>query len=122
MNLGYSYSLKKYSPLCAHCIIIELTGDPGGLQCSEYLGLADYSQPDVSKGIPVVTFTSCLDESNNIIDLPVDDVYSTNIHEFGHSLGLGHAFNINDDLMCSVDHDTAGNEITTCAEYSLIGR
>ena len=44
-----------------------------------------------------------------------DLVYSTVSHEFGHILGLGHAHNIDRDLMCSIEEDEEnGNSFESC--------
>ena len=63
-----------------------------------------------------------MDETGALIEFPEDEVYSTAMHEFGHSLGLGHAFNMDNDLMCSEDTDAAGNPVSTCNEYTSEGR
>ncbi len=101
-------------------IIIEITGDPQALLCNEAYGIAETLHQDFSKGIPVGVFTSCVDEEGNTVDFPEDEVYSTALHEFGHSLGLGHAFYMNGDLMCSTDYDNSGNVIETCT--SSVGK
>ena len=42
-------------------------------------------------------------------------VYSTVSHEFGHILGLGHAHNIDGDLMCSIEEDEENsNSFESC--------
>jgi hypothetical protein len=51
------------------------------------------------------------------MDLSQDVVYSTIIHEFAHTLGLGHAFNIDYDLMCSYDIFPNGEGDYTCDNY-----
>jgi hypothetical protein len=43
--------------------------------------------------------------------LPHDLVYSTVSHEFGHILDLGHAHNIDGDLMCSIEEGEEKNKM-----------
>ena len=118
-SVGY---LDALGPNANKDIIIEITGDPGGLLCSESLGQTEVSHPDLSTGVPLAVFTSCLDEAGGLIEFPEEEVYSTSLHELGHSLGLGHAFNIDNDLMCSEDFDAAGNPVSTCNEFTTEGR
>jgi hypothetical protein len=112
-SVGY---LDTLGPNASKDIIIEITGDPQAVGCNQYSGSANVYHEDLSTGIPTVIITSCTDEEGNVEDYPEDNVYSTALHEFAHTLGLGHAFNMDGDLMCSSDQDHIGNEITTCTD------
>jgi hypothetical protein len=99
-------------------IVIELVGELEGDECSSYFGYSDREFSDTSPEISAKVFTSCPDDSNPYSkgnDLPHDLVYSTVSHEFGHILGLGHAHNIDGDLMCSIEEDEEnGNSFESC--------
>jgi hypothetical protein len=102
-------------------IVIELVGELEGDECSSYFGYSDREFSDTSPDTPEISakvFTSCPDDSNPYSkdnDLPHDLVYSTVSHEFGHILGLGHAHNIDGDLMCSIEEDDEnGNSFESC--------
>jgi predicted Zn-dependent protease len=102
-------------------IVIELVGELEGYECSSYFGYSDREFSDTSPHtleISAKVFTSCPDDSNPYSknnDLPHDLVYSTVSHEFGHILGLGHAHNIDGDLMCSIEEDEEnGNSFESC--------
>ena len=102
-------------------IVIELVGELEGYECSSYFGYSDREFSDTSPDTPEISakvFTSCPDDSNPYSkdnDLPHDLVYSTVSHEFGHILGLGHAHNIDGDLMCSIEEDDEnGNSFESC--------
>jgi predicted Zn-dependent protease len=102
-------------------IVIELVGELEGYECSSYFGYSDREFSDTSPDtleISAKVFTSCPDDSNPYSknnDLPHDLVYSTVSHEFGHILGLGHAHNIDGDLMCSIEEDEEnGNSFESC--------
>ncbi len=104
-----------------HNIVIELVGELEGDECSSYFGYSDREFSDTSSDNPEISakvFTSCPDDSNPYSkdnDLPHDLVYSTVSHEFGHILGLGHAHNIDGDLMCSIEEDEEnGNSFESC--------
>ena len=104
-----------------HNIVIELVGELEGDECSSYFGYSDREFSDTSSDNPEISakvFTSCPDDSNPYSkdnDLPHDLVYSTVSHEFGHILGLGHAHNIDGDLMCSIEEDEeSGNSFESC--------
>ncbi len=97
-------------------LIMEITGDPQAIYCNEMLGFSERPHQGVSKGSTIAIFTFCIDEEGNRVDYTEDEVYSIALHEFAHGLGLGHAFHMNGDLMCSSDYDNAGNEIETCAD------
>lgn len=105
-----------------HNIVIELVGELEGDECSSYFGYSDReffsdTSPD-TLDISAKVFTSCPDDSNPYSkgnDLPHDLVYSTVSHEFGHILGLGHAYNIDGDLMCSIEEDEENaNSFESC--------
>src|ERR687896_774781 len=102
-------------------IVIELVGELEGYECSSYFGYSDREFSDTSPDTPEISakvFTSCPDDSNPYSknnDLPHALVYSTVSHEFGHILGLGHAHNIHEDLMCSIEEDDEnGNSFESC--------
>jgi hypothetical protein len=104
-----------------HDVIIELVGELEGDECSDYLGYSDREFFDTSSDTPKIfakIFTSCPDDDNPYSednDLPHDLVYSTISHEFGHILGLGHAHNIDGDLMCSIEEDQeSGMSFESC--------
>lgn len=104
-----------------HNIVIELVGELEGDECSSYFGYSDREFSDTSPDTPEIyakVFTSCPDDSNPYSrdnDLPHDLVYSTVSHEFGHILGLGHAHNIDGDLMCSIEeNEENGNSFESC--------
>lgn len=104
-----------------HNIVIELVGELEGDECSSYFGYSDREFSDTSPDTPEISakvFTSCPDDSNPYSrdnDLPHDLVYSTVSHEFGHILGLGHAHNIDGDLMCSIEEDEENaNSFESC--------
>ena len=46
---------------------------------------------------------------------PEERIISTAAHEFIHAMGLGHAFNVDGDLMCSTE-----NDIPTCDVYGIL--
>ena len=96
-------------------LVIELTGDPEDEVGCGTFGLAP---PELTIPATVHVLTSCLDaETDELTEYPEEIVYSTALHEFAHSLGLGHAFNISNDLMCSSEPDANGNDIPTCEHY-----
>ena len=104
-----------------HSIVIELVGELEGDECSSYFGYSDREFSDTFPDTPEISakvFTSCPDDSNPYSkdnDLPHALVYSTVSHEFGHILGLGHAHNIDGDLMCSIEEDDEnGNSFESC--------
>ncbi|TVP40040.1 hypothetical protein [Candidatus Nitrosocosmicus arcticus] len=85
------------------------------------LGFASPHPEAVNKPVVATILTSCSD-GFQILDLPQEDVYSTAIHEFAHTLGLGHTFNIDYDLMCSYDWYPNGEEKQTCANSETTGK
>ena len=97
----------------SNTIIIELIG---GMECGNFLGLAPPAPDDLLKPVTSTVLTSCNIEGE-IEELTMETVYNSVLHEFGHNLGLGHAWNINQDLMCSTDYDAKGYAINTCDEF-----
>ena len=102
-------------------VIIELVGELEGDECSSYFGYSDREFFDTSSDTPKIfakIFTSCPDDNNPYSEdnnLPHDLVYSTISHEFGHILGLGHAHNIDGDLMCSIEEEQeSGKSFESC--------
>ena len=59
-------------------------------------------------------YTSCMG-----VELPHEYVHSTVLHEFGHDLGLGHAYFKDGDLMCSGEKDKHEHPIITCSRKEL---
>jgi hypothetical protein len=118
-QVGYLDTINFTNP---NTILVELTGNPSSYNyCDLYLGITQpLSDPTNSPYVSTI-LTSC-SENGQIIDVPEDDVYSTVLHEFAHSLGLGHAFNINNDLMCSVESTYYGEDYPTCEYYETTGR
>ena len=51
-----------------------------------------------------------------------DSVYLTVLHEFAHDLGLGHAFNTDGDLMCSVEENVTVRMLTHVIHMSTSDR
>jgi hypothetical protein len=97
-------------------LVIELAGDPEGvIGCEGFIGVAPPHPYELTIPVTVHVLTSCLDsQTGELIEYPEEVVYSTALHEFAHALGLGHAFNINNDLMCSAEADINGNLVPTC--------
>jgi hypothetical protein len=97
-------------------LIIELAGDPEGvIGCQGFIGVAPPHPYELTIPVTVHVLTSCLDtEAGVLVEYSEEVVYSTALHEFAHALGLGHAFNINNDLMCSAEVDINGNLMPTC--------
>jgi hypothetical protein len=97
-------------------LVIELAGDPEGvIGCEGFIGVAPPHPYELTIPVTVHVLTSCLNnQTGELIEYPEDVVYSTALHEFAHALGLGHAFNINNDLMCSAEADINGNLVPTC--------
>jgi hypothetical protein len=93
-------------------IIVYLVGDAKGKECNLQLGYSQGSK--TSKRVYSEILTSCKTKDGKERDLSSDGVYSTVLHEFAHDLGLGHAFNANGDLMCSVEEDGEGKSVDTC--------
>jgi hypothetical protein len=116
---------SQYSPFekdkSTYDVIIELVGELEGDECSSYFGYSDREFFDTSSDTPKIfakIFTSCPDNNNPYSegnDLPHGLVYSTISHEFGHILGLGHAYNIDGDLMCSIEEEQeSGKSFESC--------
>lgn len=78
------------------------------------LGWAYYTAPK-----PVPTVVCSLDSRTN------EEIGATAVHEFVHAIGLGHTFNIPNDLMCSVEEDYGAtcpgtfNKSTVFSELNL---
>jgi hypothetical protein len=103
-------------------IILELVSTPLDYNyCDEMLGFTTPHPSAATKPVAATILTSCSD-GFQIMDLPLDDVYSTALHEFAHTLGLGHAFNMDNDLMCSFDIYPNGEVKETCGVYESSGR
>jgi hypothetical protein len=93
-------------------IIVYLVGDAKGKECNLQLGYSQGSK--TNKPVYSEILTSCMTKDGKEEDLSSDGVYSTVLHEFAHDLGLGHAFNTDGDLMCSVEEDGEGKSVDTC--------
>ncbi|MDN5847013.1 MAG: hypothetical protein L0H53_12150 [Candidatus Nitrosocosmicus sp.] len=96
-------NLETVQPSNPNTIILEMVSTP--LEYNYYADMLGFASPHsegINKPVVATILTSCSD-GFKILDLPDVDVYSTAIHEFAHTLGLGHAFNIDYDLMCSYD-------------------
>jgi hypothetical protein len=103
-------NLHEYPPAD---IIILLEGDPQGQKgCIDRSGSADLHE-DAANPLYSQVFTSCINE----VPSP-DMIYTTVLHEFAHTLGLGHAHNEDGDLMCSIETDANANAYSTCAVSS----
>jgi hypothetical protein len=114
-SVGY-LSSQEIGPGREADLIIELAGDPEGvIGCQGFIGVAPPHPYELTIPVTVHVLTSCLDtEAGVLVEYSEEVVYSTALHEFAHALGLGHAFNINNDLMCSAEVDINGNLVPTC--------
>jgi hypothetical protein len=114
-SVGYLSSVQ-IGPGREADLVIELAGDPEGvIGCEGFIGVAPPHPYELSIPVTVHVLTSCLNtQTGELIEYPEEVVYSTALHEFAHALGLGHAFNINNDLMCSAELDVNGNLVPTC--------
>ncbi len=118
-EVGYLDSLNYSDP---NTIILELASNPLGYNyCDSFLGQTLFNSDPFSSPLVATVLTSC-QEKETIVDLPIEDVYSTVLHEFAHSIGLGHSFNINGDLMCSIESSETGEPIPTCQYYEVSGK
>jgi hypothetical protein len=114
-SIGYLSSIE-IGPGRQADLVIELAGDPEGvIGCEGFIGVAPPHPYELTIPVTVHVLTSCLDtQTGELFEYPEAVVYSTALHEFAHALGLGHAFNINNDLMCSAEADINGNFVPTC--------
>ena len=102
-------------------IIIKVSSDPLGQICndtngSRFLALTVSPQRhDTNAYIDIPT--SCLIHGREH-EMSHQEIYSTTLHEFGHALGLGHAYNNDGDLMCGTQGHN-GVAIGTCKQYSI---
>ena len=114
-SVGYLSSVE-IGPGREADLLIELAGDPEGvIGCQGFIGVAPPHPYELTIPVTVHVLTSCLDtETGALVEYSEEVVYSTALHEFAHALGLGHAFNINNDLMCSAEVDINGNLVPTC--------
>jgi hypothetical protein len=114
-SIGYLSSVE-IGPGRQADLVIELAGDPEGvIGCEGFIGVAPPHPYELTIPVTVHVLTSCLNtQTGELIEYPEAVVYSTALHEFAHALGLGHAFNINNDLMCSAEADINGNFVPTC--------
>ena len=117
-SVGY-LSSQEIGPGREADLIIELAGDPEGvIGCQGFVGVAPPHPYELTIPVTVHVLTSCLDtEAEVLIEYSEEVVYSTALHEFAHALGLGHAFNVNNDLMCSAEVDINGNLVPTCESF-----
>jgi hypothetical protein len=75
-------------------IVLLLRADRNSLECQKYLGrAAEFHEDQTAQYAKILT--SC-----GNIQLTQDQVYNIVLHEFAHTLGLGHAYNSDGDLMC----------------------
>jgi hypothetical protein len=119
-SVGYLSSVE-IGPGQEADLVIELAGDPEGvIGCEGFIGVAPPHPYELTIPVTVHVLTSCIDtQTGELIEYPEEVVYSTAMHEFAHSLGLGHAFNINNDLMCSAELDINGNLVPTCEFFEV---
>jgi hypothetical protein len=80
-------------------IILDLFDDLNVTRCSEAYRRADsFHEDDKAQYAKIFT-------ASGTNRLPPESIYNTVLHEFGHTLGLGHAHIPGEDLMCSVDEE-----------------
>jgi tetratricopeptide (TPR) repeat protein len=103
------YQFRKHFNPRAN-IILELKASNGDEDCSKIAG-ASLHPNDINRlSVYSYVYTSCMG-----VELPHENVYSTVLHEFGHNLGLGHAYYKDGDLMCSDEKDKHEHPIITCS-------
>lgn len=96
-------------------VIVNLVTRDDESGCLDWWGWALIASPK-----PVPTWVCSNDSSAN------DQIGSTAVHEFVHAIGLGHAFNVPGDLMCSYEDGygwtcpgNTGSKSTTLSELNL---
>ena len=90
-------------------IVVVLLDERNSNNCYSSYGYSELFHKDDDPQYAIV-HTSCGDRK-----FTNDEIYSTVMHEFGHTLGLGHAFNKDGDLMCSIEH-TYGKTCTLLSQ------
>ncbi len=102
-------------------IIIKMSSDPFGQICNDTHGGRSYAltiypqSHDTNAYIDMAN--SCVVQGHEH-QISHQEMYSTMLHEFGHALGLGHAYNNDGDLMCGTQGSN-GVAIETCKPYSV---
>jgi hypothetical protein len=118
---SWNFNVTTYLKKPVHsAIIIKLSGDPLGQICN-----------DSKVRTYAITFFPSANDQNSYLNIPTSclvggqeqavshqEIYSTVLHEFGHALGLGHAHNLNGDLMCSTE--LTNQPSVTCEPYSVL--
>lgn len=107
------YQFRKHFNPRAN-IILELKASEGEEDCSKIGGASLHPNNIDRLSVYSYTYTSCMG-----VELPHEYVYSTVLHEFGHNLGLGHAYYKDGDLMCSGEEDKHEHPIITCSRKEL---
>jgi tetratricopeptide (TPR) repeat protein len=108
-TVAYSTSITANNNIPPTDIVVEVKGDPQANECELYGGVAYPHPHDLQEVVKSKVLTSCGQE-----EYDQNTVYGIVLHEFGHNLGLGHAYNLHGDLMCSSDKDERGERIMTC--------
>ena len=76
-------------------VFVNLVTREEDTECQDAFGYAILFQSPIK---PVQTVVCSLDRSNS-------GIISTTMHEFIHAMGIGHTFNIRDDMLCSKEID-----------------